>query len=660
MLSSKYTELNMEECSSCSGSRMSELQILYQEIDNSLFSLPTREQDDEDVQFDMSDLEKNQEVLSAGNLYTSIEEFASVIPNHLLLGSLLEHLCFVYESDPIRSRMLFKVIGQRLTTMNLVSPLAVSDEFSTVRLQHNRAFTELLHAASSSLFPQSQQLLSADALVLPARLKEGLFQAQTSRYLSEFEEIGRLGKGAYGKVFKVINKLDGQSYAVKKILIKNVSRNDCMKVLREVKMLSSLQHVCVVGYHTAWMEHVQPPAYPNSHLPALESPAPQFSGDESPGCSSNGSSIVFQSGSWVQSDPASRGKDAPGTLPPITALLPSSSSCPKLVRRLPESYVPCVFLGQKAAAAVAAKACPALAWDGSALERDDWSGSSGTDRQPEPGVDPAGQQPDDKIWLKEVQFHLMLYIQMQLCERSLKDWISERNSRPSEELSSKCPYALVDVEHTLCLLRKTLEGVEYIHSKGMMHRDLKPPNIFLHGQDSQVRIGDFGLACKDILVNDQDPLPSASNINGSQHTAGVGTFVYAAPEQLEGSYYDSKSDMYSIGVLALELFQPFGTEMERVRTLENLREGTVPDSFSYRWPILAKYVTQLTSKDPGVRPTASQLLQSELFNSKDVVIHGLQRRVEEQKEEISVLRRQISALQISQSSPGGSDNNTGH
>ena len=32
------------------------------------------------------------------------------------------------------------------------------------------------------------------------------------------------------------------------------------QVLREAKLLSSLQHVCVVGYHTAWMEHVQPPA----------------------------------------------------------------------------------------------------------------------------------------------------------------------------------------------------------------------------------------------------------------------------------------------------------------------------------------------------------------------------------------------------------------
>ncbi|CAL8283706.1 unnamed protein product [Merluccius merluccius] len=595
-----------------------------------------------------SDSDKNHDVLVAGKQYPSVQEFASAIPNHLLLGSLLEHLCFVYETDPTRSRMLFKVIGQRLATMNLLSPLAVSDEFSTVRLQHNRAFTELLHAASSSL--QGQQLLSTDTLGLPTRPKEGLFQAQTSRYLSEFEEISRLGKGAYGKVFKVMNKLDGQCYAVKKILIKNVSRADCMKVLREVKMLSSLQHVSVVGYHTAWMEHVQPPTS------ELRSNWVRYYGDESLDCSSAGSSIVFQSGSCVELDSAPSGKDAPGVLQ--LALLPSLSPCPKLGQRLPENYVPCVFLGQKAVAAKAS-ACPALAWDNSALERER-TGSSGQDSKSDSSVDNAGLQPVDRKAAKEVQFHLMLYIQMQLCERSLKDWIWERNTRPAEELASKkCPYASIDAKHTLGLLRKILEGVEYIHSKGIMHRDLKPRNIFLYGPDLQVRIGDFGLACKDILVNDHDPLPSTSNNNGSAHTTGVGTFVYAAPEQLEGSSYDSKSDMYSIGVLALELFQPFGTEMERVRTLGNLREGRVPDCFCHRWPILAKHIAQLTSREPGVRPNASQLLQSELFNSKDVVIHGLQRRVEEQEEEIIALRRQISELRISQNSPGGSDA-TGH
>lgn len=77
--------------------------------------------------------------------------------------------------------------------------------------------------------------------------------------------------------------------------------------------------------------------------------------------------------------------------------------------------------------------------------------------------------------------------------------------------------------------------------------------------------------------------------------------------------------MYGIGVLALELFQPFGTEMERVKTLGDLKEGKIPDSFSQRWPVLAKYIMKLTSKEPSVRPTASQLLQSELFCSQDVV-----------------------------------------
>lgn len=55
-----------------------------------------------------SDTDNNREVLMAGRRYPSVQEFASAIPNHLLLGSLLEHLCFVYESNPTRSRTLFK------------------------------------------------------------------------------------------------------------------------------------------------------------------------------------------------------------------------------------------------------------------------------------------------------------------------------------------------------------------------------------------------------------------------------------------------------------------------------------------------------------------------------------------------------------------------
>lgn len=80
-----------------------------------------------------------------------------------------------------------------------------------------------------------------------------------------------------------------------------------------------------------------------------------------------------------------------------------------------------------------------------------------------------------------------------------------------------------------------------------------------------------------------------------------------------------QSDLYSIGVIAFELFQPFGTEMERVHTLEELRQSKIPNTLSKSWPLLAKYITLLTSTDPSERPSASQLLQSDLFHTNDMV-----------------------------------------
>lgn len=618
--------------------------IMGDEVDSTVSLLSLATEEDEDVEFDTSDVDDDREVLMAGRSYSSVQEFASAIPNHLLLGSLLEHLCFVYENNPARSRMLFKVIGQRLAAMNLLSPLAISDEFSTVRLQHNRAFTELLHAASSSLYPQGQPRLATASHSSTVRPIEGLFQAQTSRYLSEFEEICRLGKGSYGNVFKVLNKLDGQFYAVKKILIKKVSKEDCMKVLREVKVLSSLQHVNVVGYHTAWMEHVQPAAYPQSSLPALESPEQHNSSDQSQH-NSTGSSIVFQSLTQELSISSSvkihsEVKDDGRSL--VSTPEKGQVVCSKPKHRIPENYVPCVFLGQRSL--VNSSKCPIMGADSSVVFEEESNRSnieltsdSCSDKECQQRVEKCSAKP-----MKEVQYHLMLYIQMHLCERSLKDWIFERNAKPKDQ---QCPFARVDTGHTLNILKKILEGVEYIHSRGIIHRDLKPRNIFLHGQDCHVRIGDFGLACKDLILDGHKV--SGSPCSDSSHTTGVGTFVYASPEQLKASHYDSKSDMYSVGMLAFELFQPFGTEMERVRSLGDLREGKIPDSFCCRWSKLVKHILNLTSQDPGVRPTATELLQSELFCSKDTVIHGLQKQVEEQEKEIMLLRRRISELESS-------------
>lgn len=75
----------------------------------------------------------------------------------------------------------------------------------------------------------------------------------TSRYLNDFEEIGRLGRGGYGEVVKARHKLENQIYAIKKI--RQGSASALSKVLSEIVMLSKLNHPNVVRYFTAWTEN---------------------------------------------------------------------------------------------------------------------------------------------------------------------------------------------------------------------------------------------------------------------------------------------------------------------------------------------------------------------------------------------------------------------
>ncbi len=84
-----------------------------------------------------------------------------------------------------------------------------------------------------------------------------------SRYLNDFEEIGRLGRGGYGEVVKVRHKLENQPYAIKKI--RQTSASALSKVLSEIVMLSQLNHPNVVRYFTAWTEN-EGPQRPGSSL----------------------------------------------------------------------------------------------------------------------------------------------------------------------------------------------------------------------------------------------------------------------------------------------------------------------------------------------------------------------------------------------------------
>jgi serine/threonine protein kinase len=74
---------------------------------------------------------------------------------------------------------------------------------------------------------------------------------------------------------------------------------------------------------------------------------------------------------------------------------------------------------------------------------------------------------------------------------------------------------------SVCIMKQILEGIHYIHNKGMIHRDLKPQNILISSSqqlEGTVKIADFGLGTQ-----------GANSFIGR-----CGTLIYMAPEQLEG------------------------------------------------------------------------------------------------------------------------------
>src|SRR5947209_6748186 len=94
-------------------------------------------------------------------------------------------------------------------------------------------------------------------------------------------------------------------------------------------------------------------------------------------------------------------------------------------------------------------------------------------------------------------------------------------------------------QETIRILDGIAHGLDALHARGIIHRDVKPANVLL-GEDGAVKLADLGIAS----VPDR-----------TQSTAGAmfGTFSYMAPEQLEGGRATPATDVYALGALAFEL-----------------------------------------------------------------------------------------------------------
>ena len=152
----------------------------------------------------------------------------------------------------------------------------------------------------------------------------------------------------------------------------------------------------------------------------------------------------------------------------------------------------------------------------------------------------------------------------------------------------------------------------HIHSASIVHRDLKPENVFID-QSNNVRIGDFGLARPGEYQGSVKA--NTTNNSNSNFTKSIGTAFYVAPEvrSAGGGNYNEKADMYSLGIILLEMSIPLKTSMERVQTLHKIREKvhSLPPALETPGKALqGDIVMSLVKHKPSERPSSSELLHS--------------------------------------------------
>lgn len=411
------------------------------------------------------------------------------------------------------------------------------------------------------------------------------------RHKTDFEVLEEIGSGGFGRVFRVKHKLDRKEYALKVVQTSSSSK-ELEKIVREVQVLASIQNQHVVRYFSAWLEP----------------------GDLARGSlvdNSHDSGTDLSSGSFFSTQETTNTRHM--HLNTICNLCRSSYKDWE-VSLEQWGLIDAVLQPLNLCVDCYKKSVPPDA---------DISGNSIRETQVLPNF---------------------LYILMEYCESTLGDAVKEIQQSKSADADAK----IWD------LFGQILEGFAHLHTNGVIHRDVKPSNIFVH--DNTVKIGDLGLATTFSRSDSETGfLNNNQGGSGGSKSSEVGTVLYMAPEVSAGKFYNEKSDVFSLGIVLVEIFNSFSTGMERVKVLQDARHCIFSEEWVALHPVahnLAQRMLHSKSEDPSARPSCfdvlEELMAKDLCKNQSMKgwvvklqnqVRTLQERLKSQDEEIARLQK---------------------
>jgi serine/threonine protein phosphatase PrpC len=177
----------------------------------------------------------------------------------------------------------------------------------------------------------------------------------------------------------------------------------------------------------------------------------------------------------------------------------------------------------------------------------------------------------------------------------------------------------------LQIVSQVCDGLEYLHSNGVVHRDLKPQNIMLCS-DGTLRIMDFGIA----------KVAASRRMTFGSFSPTMGTPDYMAPEQVKGQRGDERTDIYSLGAILYEMLTgrvPFeGQNAYMIMNARLLGDPVAPRVHNRSiGPQVEEIVLHAMARDPNDRYPSAAAMKADVDAPDAVVVTGRADRLQAPK-----------------------------